>query len=93
MATEQEIKNAERLVRVEEGIGHLQQGMKYIHDMIRDSMEKQQITLEGVCVDVESLKGTQKTIRWVSKTAIGSTIIGLVGLMIKLFFVGGGVDF
>ena len=63
-----DIKSRERLVRVEEGILHL-----------AELMEK----IPSLCNDVESLKTTQKYVRWVSKTVVGAAIITILGVLFK----------
>ena len=64
-----DIESRERLVRVEEGINNLADILKSC-----DSPEMKQ--------DITNLKGTQKWIRWVSKTVIGGAILSTIGYIV-----------
>lgn len=85
-----EINQAERLVRVEEGVEYLKEGIKELKSLLSNHCTESDKFRE----DVSDLKKTQKWTRYIGRTALGSFIIGAVGILIKMMLsIGGTVDF
>lgn len=79
-----EVNQAERLVRVEEGVDYLKESMGDVKKLLQEHVDEP-CDFNGCALkdDVNDLLVTQKWAQWLSKTVIGTVILGAFGLFIK----------
>ena len=76
--TDFDAKSRERLVRVEQGVIH-------ITELLKDHIDEPPCAQLGCSImdDIVDLRGTQKWIKWASKTVIGGAILGCIGYLVR----------
>lgn len=82
-----EIDITQRVTRVEDGVEYLKVGVDDLKKLMNAHIE--QPCKVGECAlkdEVEDLKHTQKWVRWLSKTAIGGSVLVVIGVIAKAIF-------